>query len=122
MKQLLNQVFNWKHIQRLILPLADDSGNPASSLPAIATGVYQMPTLFGRRSHLVIDQADVLSRSMKVRLAAPGELGKANGEVRIVTIRRLDYGETTESFTHKLFEKWFHPDAQANQTLLVIDS
>jgi len=22
MKQLLNQVFNWKHIQRLILPLA----------------------------------------------------------------------------------------------------
>jgi len=42
--------------------------------------------------------------------------------VRIVTIRRLDYGETAESFTNKLFENVSHKEAQANQTLLVIDS
>ncbi len=43
--------------------------------------------------------------------------------MRIVTFRRLDYGETAETFANKLFEKWFAtPDAQANQTLLVIDT
>jgi uncharacterized protein len=41
----------------------------------------------------------------------------------MVTIHRLDYGETTDSFTQALFKKWFPtPEAQANQTLLVIDT
>ena len=41
----------------------------------------------------------------------------------MVTIHRLDYGETADSFTNALFEKWFPtPEEQANQTLLVIDT
>jgi len=41
----------------------------------------------------------------------------------MVTIHRLDYGETPETFTKALFEKWFSTaQAQANQTLLVIDT
>ena len=40
----------------------------------------------------------------------------------MVTIRRLDYSETIDSFTSKLFAKWFGtPEAQANQTLVVLD-
>ena len=41
----------------------------------------------------------------------------------MVTIHRLDYGETIDSFTEALFKKWYPtPQAQANQTLLVIDT
>jgi uncharacterized protein len=126
MKQLLNQVFNWKHIQRLILPLAlMILATQLVASPAIATGVYQMPTLSAGERTWVIDQADVLSRFNEGKISSTLEnLAKQTGnEVRIVTIRRLDYGETADSFTNKLFEKWFPtPDAQANQTLLVIDS
>ncbi len=44
-------------------------------------------------------------------------------EVRFVTIRRLDYGETADSFTEKLFDKWFPtPEAKAHQTLVVLDT
>lgn len=44
-------------------------------------------------------------------------------EVRFVTIRRLDYGETIQGITDKLFDKWFPtPESQANQTLVVLDN
>lgn len=135
MKQLLNQIFNWKkHIQRLILPLMlMILATQLVADPAIATGVYQIPSLsagdaYGKGKALgtwVIDQAEVLSRFNEGKISSALEnLTKQTGnEVRIVTIRRLDYGETVESFTNKLFEKWFPTkEAQANQTLLVIDS
>lgn len=127
MKQLLSQVFNWKkHIQRLILPLALMilATQLVATPAAYATGVYQMPNLTGGDRTWVIDQADVLSRLNEGTLSKKLEnLAKQTGiEARIVTIRRLDYGETVESFTKQLFEKWFPtPEAQANQTLLVID-
>ncbi|MFQ4141858.1 photosystem II repair protein Psb32 [Chlorogloeopsis sp. ULAP02] len=125
MKQLLNQVFNWKkQIHWLILPLINFI--LASSLfitPAFATGVYQIPDLTPET--WVVDEADVISRVNEGKLSSAfEELAKQTGnEVRIVTVRRLDYGETPESFTKALFEKWF-PDkeAQANQTLLMINT
>lgn len=44
-------------------------------------------------------------------------------QVRFVTIRRLDYGETAASFTKALFEKWFpEPQAQKNQAILMLDT
>lgn len=127
MKQLLNQIFNWKkHIQRLILPLVlMILATQLVADPAIATGVYQMPTLSAGDRTWVIDQAEVLSRFNEGKISSALEdLAEQTGnDVRIVTIRRLDYGETAESFTNKLFEKWFPTkEAQANQTLLVIDS
>ncbi len=128
MKQLLNQVFNWKkHIQRLILPLALMilATQLIATPTAGATGVDQMPNLNKSDRTWVIDQAEVLSRLNQGTLNKKlDNLAKLTGnEVRIVTIHRLDYGETPESFTKALFEKWFPTTvAQANQTLIVIDT
>jgi len=92
---------------------------------AAATGVYSMPSLGAGEPTWVIDQAGVMSRATRGEVS--GELAdlaqKTGNEVRFVTIHRLDYGETIDTFTKQLFEKWFPtPDAQANQTLLVLDN
>lgn len=125
MKQLLNQVFNWRKYLNLILPVAlIILATQIVAFPASATGVYQMPLSAGEHTW-VIDQGEVLSRLNEAKISSDLEnLASLTGnEARIVTIRRLDYGETAESFTNKLFEKWFPtPAAQANQTLLVIDT
>ncbi|MBV8887470.1 MAG: TPM domain-containing protein, partial [Chroococcidiopsidaceae cyanobacterium CP_BM_RX_35] len=128
MKQVLRQMWNWKkYIQRLILPLTLMILTILSlAVPtADATGVYQMPSLNPGDHTWVIDQAEILSRSNEGTLGKKlDNLAEATGnELRFVTIRRLDYGETIESFTKALFEKWFPtPAAQANQALLVIDT
>ena len=93
------------------------------AVPALATGVYNMPNLTS--DTWIVDEADLISRFNEGRISSAfDELAKDTGnEVRIVTVRRLDYGETPESFTKDLFEKWFpSKEAQANQTLLMIDS
>ncbi len=127
MKQLLSLVLNWKkYIQRLTLLLASLilAAQLITTPAAYATGVYQMPSLTASDHTWIIDQAEVLSRLNEGTLSKKLEnLALQTGnEVRIVTIRRLDYGETIQSFTKQLFEKWFPtPVGQANQTLLVID-
>ena len=93
--------------------------------PASATGVYQMPNQSDINHTWVIDKAEVLSRLSEGMLNKKlDSLAQQTGEeVRLVTVRRLDYGETPTSFAKALFEKWFPtPEAQANQTLLVIDT
>ncbi|HLO88040.1 MAG TPA: TPM domain-containing protein [Nostocaceae cyanobacterium] len=124
MKQLLKQLFSSrKYLARLILPLV--MVMMASGLfatPALATGVYQIPSLTA--DTWILDQGDVISRINEGKISSAfQDLAKQTGkEARIVTIRRLDYGETPESFTKALFTKWFPtPEAQANQTLLMID-
>ena len=127
MKQLLHQLNNRrKSLQHLILQLLFIllvSGLIAA--PAEAIGVYQMPNVRAGEPTWVIDKAEVLSRLNEGRLSNTlDDLAKKTGkEVRMVTVHRLDYGETTETFTKALFEKWFPtPKAQANQTLLVVDT
>ncbi|WP_341530628.1 TPM domain-containing protein [Nostoc sp. UHCC 0302] len=127
MKQLLKQLFNnKKHFIRLILPLVTMIF--AVSLfasPALATGVYQIPNLTESNHTWVLDQGEVISRINEGKISTDLEnLAKQTGnEVRIVTIRKLDYGETPESFTKELFKKWFPTEeAKANQTLLMIDT
>lgn len=127
MNRLLNQVFSCtKYIQRLILPVALIILTvQLVTFPANATGVYQMPKLSAGDRTWVIDQAEVLSRINESEISKKLEnlANQTGNEVRIVTFRRLDYGETAESFANKLFEKWFPtPEAQANQTVLVIDT
>ncbi|MEO1374305.1 MAG: TPM domain-containing protein [Cyanobacteria bacterium J06635_10] len=93
------------------------------AIPAFATGVYEIPSLTS--DTWIVDEADLISRFNEGKISSAfDDLAKQTGnEVRIVTIRRLDYGETPESFTKALFEKWFPTkEAQANQTLLTIDS
>jgi uncharacterized protein len=72
-----------------------------------------------------MDKGEVLSRASESQISsALDNLAKnTDNQVRIVTIRRLDYGETPASFADKLFEKWFPtPEAGANQTLVILDT
>ncbi|MEP0819386.1 MULTISPECIES: photosystem II repair protein Psb32 [Trichocoleus] len=90
--------------------------------PASATGIYEMPSSPPQTQ--LLDQADVISRLNEGKITKELEdLSQQTGnEVHLVVIRRLDYDESPEGFTNKLFEKWFPtPEAQANQTLLVLD-
>jgi uncharacterized protein len=92
---------------------------------ANATGIYNMPALTAGEPTWVIDQADVLSRLTENEISAElANLAQTTGnEVRLVTIHRLDYGETVQSFTDKLFDRWFStPETQDNQVLLVLDN
>lgn len=93
--------------------------------PAMATGVYEIPSQSPDEPMWVLDQADVLSRINQSSITGSlANLASSTGnQVHLVTIHRLDYGETIESFTNELFETWF-PTAedQANQTLLVLDT
>ncbi|MBD2385467.1 photosystem II repair protein Psb32 [Cylindrospermum sp. FACHB-282] len=125
MQRLLKQLFSSKtYLIRLIVPLVTMMITASLFVPpTLATGVYQIPNFAA--DTWVLDQGEVISRLNEGQISSAFEdLGKQTGnEVRIVTIRRLDYGETPESFTKGLFEKWFPTkEAQANQTLLVIDT
>jgi uncharacterized protein len=127
MKQLLNQVFNWKQYwQRYILPLVlAIITTLVIASPASATGVYQMPQLSAGDRTWVVDQAEVLSLVNEGKISKTLEqlATQTGNEVRYVTIRRLDYGETPATFAKALFEKWFPTKAaQANQTILLIDT
>lgn len=92
--------------------------------PALATSVSQMPALSAGDGDWILDEAGILSRvssgQIKSRLKKMSEVTES--EVHFVTFRRLDYGETIESFTQDLFQTSFPTAAeQANQVLLVID-
>jgi uncharacterized protein len=125
MKQLLNTVTSWK---KFIKTLAYSLVMVILAIillttPALATGVYEISGL--TPDTWVVDEADVLSRANEGKISGTlSELAKESGnEVRFITVHRLDYGETPESFTKALFEKWFPTkEAQANQTLMMIDT
>lgn len=125
MQQLLKKIFsNKKYFIRLLLPLlVMVMGTSLFILPASATGVYEMPGLTA--DTWILDQGDVISRFNEGNLTKTfKDLDRETGqEVRLVTIHRLDYGETPESFAKGLFTKWFPTAAeQANQVLLLVDT
>jgi uncharacterized protein len=93
--------------------------------PAIATGVYDLPNLNAGASTRVLDLADVISKANESKLSNQlKQLANETGnDVRIVAIRRLDFGETIDSFADKVFSAWYPTsEEQANQTLIVVDS
>ena len=121
MKRLLSKFK--KNVQKAVLLLSALVITITFAAPAIAVGIYDIPNF--DPNNWIVDQGDIISLSNEGKISSILEdLAKRTGnEVRVVTIRRLDYGETAESFTEALFKKWF-PDseAQANQTLLMLDS
>ena len=124
MRRFLIHIRRWSGLlQRLVLSLVLMTlAVQLVALPASATGIYEMPS--SPPEKLLLDQADVVSRLNEGKITKELEdLSKQTGnEVRLVIIRRLDYDENPTGFTNKLFEKWFPtPEAQANQTLLVLD-
>lgn len=93
------------------------------SAPALATGIYEMPET-PPEGH-ILDQGDILSRLTEGKINGQLEtlVSEHNQNVNIVTIHRLDYGETIDTFAQQLLERWYPtPEARANQTLLIIDT
>ncbi|MGB5596436.1 MAG: TPM domain-containing protein [Crocosphaera sp.] len=93
--------------------------------PAAATGVYDLPVLSPGSSTWIVDQADAISFSNENRLT--GQLNKlaenTGTEVRLIAVRRLDYGTTIDSLADDIFSKWYPiPEEQTNQVILVIDT
>ena len=92
--------------------------------PAIATGLSDLPN-FNARKVWVVDTADAISNANESKLSKTFEqLAESTGqELRMVAIRRLDYGETVDSLAEEIFQNWY-PTAEAknNQTLLVLDT
>jgi uncharacterized protein len=98
---------------------------PVAAGSAIATGVFDVPMVKAGSPTWVIDQGEVLSvlneGALNKKLSQLAE--KTGNEVRFVTIRRFDYGQTAPTFASELFEQWY-PTAQeqANQTLVLLDT
>lgn len=106
----------------LALPLLLVFGLGAA--PAHAIADFQMPVVSAGEPTWVIDDANLISRinEMKVTSRLADLADTTGNEVRLVTIHHFDYGETVQSFTDKLFQRWYKtPEDQANQTLLVLD-
>ena len=92
--------------------------------PALATGVYDIASP-NTEDVWVIDQAKEISLANQNKLSSTfQQLAQETGqEIRMVAIRRLDYGETIESFADEVFTSWYPTaEAKANQTLLVMDT
>jgi uncharacterized protein len=127
MTKLLKQLFSWrKYLQPLAAAIAIALiASQMAVLPALATGVYEMPVLSAGDRTWVFDKGDVLSRSSESNISSVLDNleNKTGKQVRFVTIHRLDYGETTATFTDQLFEQWFPTkEDQTNQILLVLDT
>jgi uncharacterized protein len=93
-------------------------------LPATATALYEIPTISPGVPTWLIDKAGVLSLATKTKVSGTLEkLAKSTGkEVRFITIHRFDYGDNAQTFTDKIFQKWFPtPAEQANQALVLLD-
>ncbi|OKH39607.1 beta-propeller domain-containing protein, methanol dehydrogenase [[Phormidium ambiguum] IAM M-71] len=127
MQQFLYRIYSGrKYLQQLFLSLVLMLlAMQSFATPANATGVYDIPSVVAGEKTWILDQAEVLSRISEGQINnILDNLAKQTGnEVRFVTIHRLDYEETAQSFTDRLFEKWFPtPETQANQILLAIDT
>ncbi len=112
----------WRGLVALAIALVL-SFSPAAA--AGATGVQDLPAISSGQETWVVDSADVLSRSTEGSLSRRlQQLAADTGyEVRLVAVRRLDYGETIDSFAEQLFATWFPTAAaQAHQVLLVLDT
>jgi uncharacterized protein len=71
-----------------------------------------------------VDQAEVLSRLTQNELQEKlADLAEQTGiELRLVTFRRLDYGDTIQTFADKLFSAWFdNSDRQSNEVVFALD-
>lgn len=127
MTRLPKQLLSWrKYLQPLAAAIAIALiASQMAVLPALATGVYEMPVLSAGDRTWVFDKGDVLSRSSESNISSVLDNleNKTGKQVRFVTIHRLDYGETTATFTDQLFEQWFPTkEDQTNQILLVLDT
>jgi uncharacterized protein len=114
------------YFKRLFLPIAlAIFALQIFTLPAQATAVYEVPSVSAGVPTWLVDKAEEISLTTKGKVKGTLEkLAQETGnEVRFVTIHRLDYGDTIQTFTDKLFQKWFPTEEeQTKQTLIVLDN
>jgi uncharacterized protein len=94
------------------------------SAPALATGIYDLPDPH-TQDVWVVDTADEISLANENKLSKTFKqlAGETGQEIRMVAIRRLDYGTTIDSLADEIFTTWYEDaGARANQTLLVMDT
>lgn len=93
------------------------------AMPVWATGISDLPNP-NTEDVWVVDTADAISLSNEGKLTKTlKQLARETGqEVRMVAIRRLDYGETIDSLADEIFSSWYSEPERANQTLLVVDT
>lgn len=111
-------------LRKLIITLFLVFAVSGLAAPAIATGLYDLPD-FDADKVWVVDTAEAISNANESKLTKTfQQLAEESGqEVRMVAIRRLDYGETVDSLAEEIFQDWYPtPEARANQTLLVLDT
>ena len=92
--------------------------------PAIATGLFDLPN-FDANQTWVVDTADAISGANEGKLTKTfKDLAAETGqELRMIAIRRLDYGETVDSLADEIFKDWYpNAEMQANQTLILLDT
>ncbi|AFZ42892.1 protein of unknown function DUF477 [Halothece sp. PCC 7418] len=128
MSHLLQQTATkLKHYQTLLLVLLI----PCflflmTALPVqAATSPRDIPDVSEETSTWVVDQAEVVSRTNESKLnQILQDIEDSTGaDVKLVVIRRLNYGETVDSFADELFSQWY-PTAEEKQdkVLLVFDT
>lgn len=88
---------------------------------ALAVAPVDFPSV--RPSDPVLDGAEVLSRSSRTELNARlQELDQQRLDARLITVRRLDYGLTLNSFGEQLLERWSGPAGEAPLLLMLIEA
>lgn len=94
-----------------------------AAAPALATSMYTMPKSIDSDTW-ILDEASQISRINEGQITSElKKLAQETGnEVRFVTVHRLDYEVTAQSFADDLLARWF-PTAEerANQTVIVLD-
>jgi len=93
--------------------------------PVMAMGLYELPNNPFVEDIWVVDLANEISLATQGSLSKTFEdLATSTGqEIRMVAIRRLDYGQTIDTLADKLFARWYpSKEDKSNQTLLVMDT
>lgn len=93
--------------------------------PAAAVGAIDLPQVNAGENTWVVDQSESISRVNEGRLSKTLQsIAKETGkEVRFVIVRRLNFGETIDSFADDLFNRWYPTtEDQQNQFLLILDT
>lgn len=91
--------------------------------PALATSMYTMPKSIDSDTW-ILDEASQISRINEGQIASELKaLAQDTGnEIRFVTVHRLDYEVTAQSFADELLARWFPtPEDRANETVIVLD-
>jgi len=88
-------------------------------------GVYDLPILSSGAPTYVVDPVSAISAANEGKLNKDlKNLAEKTGqEVRMVVVRRLDYGQKIDNLADDILREWYpNPEDRANQTIIVLDT